>query len=413
MLDNRGLQDIIDARTAALLTLGAGDDVVHNAVAVVENPQRGLRAAAAAGLLRADSEKPMGVDSQFHIASVVKPMTAVLIFQAVEAGLLGSDGIDTRMIDTGVLPPEICRRIHCIDGRSYGEAITLRHLLTHTSGLRDGQVDDGDYTADSYGASAPNSLSARRAADIKLHLAAREAGQAPPETLLTRKLWRPWDPARPDDPYAGLINYYLSGHTAAAHALFRPGEGFHYSDTAFTILAMLAAQLFGRSFDRLLRERIFDPLGMQDSYFEAWGELDPAPWMRDLSDCWLGKIPLVSAGISLSNDWGGGGVIATAGDLNRFLIGLVGGRLFARDEALRQMLHWSQPPGLAERFVAVGQGIFIFKSPTGLEVIGHSGVWGAKMLCTPENGFFFAGTVNRRGAKGEWMIEIAEAVAAA
>ena len=77
------------------------------------------------------------------------------------------------------------------------------------------------------------------------------------------------------------------------------------------------------------------------------------------------------------------------------------------------MLHWSQPPGLAERFVAVGQGIFIFKSPTGLEVIGHSGVWGAKMLCTPENGFFFAGTVNRRGAKGEWMIEIAEAVAAA
>jgi D-alanyl-D-alanine carboxypeptidase len=303
-------------------------------------------------------------------------------------------------------------RLHNIAGRSFGDAITLRHMLTHTSGLRDGQVDDGEHTAESFGGAAPNSIVGRRAADMQRHLAALAAGAMPPETLRTRKLWRPWDPARPDDPDAGLVNFYLSAHTAGRNALFRPGEGFHYSDTAFTILALLAEHLFGQSYHRLLRSRIFDPLGMNESYFEAFSDLDPAPWRRPLSDCWAGPVPIESSGISLSNDWGGGGVIATAGDLNRFLIGLLGGRLFERPETLARMLAWSKPPGLAARFAAVGHGIFSFKSAGGIEVIGHSGAWGAKMLATPATGWFLSGTVNRRGAKGEWMIEIAEAVAA-
>lgn len=413
MVDAAALQRLVNQRTSALLGLGAGDEAVRNAVVVVDNPDRGLHAAAAAGRMRADSERPMGTDTQFHIASVVKPMTAVLIFQAIEAGLLGADGIDTRLIDTGVLAPGIVRRLHNIDGRSYGETITLRHMLTHTSGLRDGQVDDGDYTAEQYGSSAPNSVGGRRRADMPAHMAALAEGKEPPAHLRTCKLWRPWDPDRPDDPDAGLLNFYLAGHTAGEHALFPPGEGFHYSDTAFTILALLAEHVFGKSYHRLLRERIFDPLGMQDSYFEPWSDLDPAPWRRDLSDAWFSAVPLVSARINLSNDWGGGGVIASAGDLNRFLIGLMQGRLFSRAETLASMLSWSVPPGLAPRFAAAGHGIFTFRAASGLRVIGHSGAWGAKMLATPDNGFFFAGTVNRRGAKGEWMIEIAEAVAAA
>jgi D-alanyl-D-alanine carboxypeptidase len=236
------------------------------------------------------------------------------------------------------------------------------------------------------------------------------AGRTPAETLRTRKQWLPWDPARPDDADAGLVNFYLNSGGIADHALFRPGEGFHYSDTAFTILALLAEHLLGQSYHRLLRARIFDPLDMHDSYLATHSDLDPTPWVREVSDCWAGPVPLVSHGFNLSNDWGGGGVIATAADLNRFIRGLLEGKLFARPETLAEMLRWQRPRGMPARYAAVGYGIFAFTSPRGLEAIGHSGAWGAKMLTVPQEGLYLSGTVNRRNARAEWMLEIADAL---
>jgi D-alanyl-D-alanine carboxypeptidase len=404
------VQSLLDRLVPALLT--TGEDAIHNAVVVVENPATGLRAEAAAGRMRDDSDRPMQVGTQFHIASIVKPMTAALIFQAAETGLLGPAGIDTRLIDTGLLPLRIVRRLHNIRGRSFGEQITLRQLLTHTAGLRDGQGDDGDYLAGGYfGRAAPNSLSGRRFPDLEPHYQAYRAGRPIPPGLRTTMLWKPWDPTQPDNPDSGVLNFYLAAHTAGANALFRPGHGFHYSDTAFTILALLAEQLHGASFARLLHDRIYVPCGMADSYFDADSDIDPTPWMRDLADVWNGKYPLVSMGMSLSNDWGGGGVIATAADLNRFMIGLLDGRLFQRRETLAEMARFTVPEGI-KAYAAIAHGLLGFRSPAGRWLFGHSGAWGAKMLYDPANGYFYSGTVNRRGAKGEWMLEIADQVAA-
>jgi D-alanyl-D-alanine carboxypeptidase len=404
------LQSLLDRLVPALLT--TGDDAILNAVVVVENPKLGLRAAAAAGKMRDDSDTPMQVDTQFHIASIVKPMTAALIFHAAEQGKLGSAGIDTKLIDTGILPPYIVRALHNIRGRSWGDAITLRQMLTHTSGLRDGQGDDGDYLAGGYfGRAAPNSLSGRRFPDLEPHYQAYRAGRPIPQGLRTTMHWKPWDPAQPENPDAGVLNFYLSAHTAGRNALFRPGHGFHYSDTAFTILALLAEQLHGESFARLLLHRIYEPCGMTGSWFDADSDFDQTPWQRDLADVWNGKYPLVSMGMSLSNDWGGGGVISPASDLNRFLIGLLDGRLFQRRETLAEMIRFGTPEGL-KNYAAVAHGVLGFLSPAGRFLYGHSGAWGAKMLYDPGNGFFYSGTVNRRGARSEWMQDIADAVAA-
>lgn len=403
------LQDLV-ARATQSLIAGDGEQTIHSAVVVVEHPGRGLRAAAAAGTARDDSPAPMTVDTQFHIASVVKPMTAALIFQAAEAGLLGPAGIDARLIDTGVLPPHIVRRLHRIQGRSHAERITLRHLLTHTGGLRDGQIDDGDDLAGGYvGRAAPRSMSGRRWPDMAAHMDAYRKGTAPPAGLRTTMHWKPWDPARPDDADAGLVNHYLA-HNAYGDALFLPGDGFHYSDTAFTILALLAEKLHGASFARLLRARIFDPLGMNGSWYDADSDLDPGPWRTTVSDPWNGPWPLVSAGISLSNDWGGGGVVGTAADLNRFLIGLMQGKLFRRQGTLAEMTRCTVPPGLAN-YAAIGHGLLAYDTPAGRRLIGHSGAWGARMLHDPGSGFYFSGTINRRGANPGWMLGIADAVA--
>jgi D-alanyl-D-alanine carboxypeptidase len=115
--------------------------------------------------------------------------------------------------------------------------------------------------------------------------------------------------------------------------------------------------------------------------------------------------------MSLSNDWGGGGVVGTAADLNRFLIGLLDGRLFQRRETLAEMIRFGTPEGL-KNYAAVAHGVLGFRSPGGRFLYGHSGAWGAKMLYDPGNGFYYSGTVNRRGARSEWMQDIADAVAA-
>src|SRR5574337_458261 len=83
---------------------------VRSAVVVLDWHGHGS-GAAAAGIARHDTGAPMRVQTQWHIASVAKPMTAVLIFQAAEAGLLGREGIDARLIDTGTFAPETCRRL--------------------------------------------------------------------------------------------------------------------------------------------------------------------------------------------------------------------------------------------------------------------------------------------------------------
>ena len=171
-----GLDGRVGELTRGLLALGSGDEAVKSAVVAIEWAGHGS-AAAASGVACADSGAPMRVETQFHIASVAKPMTAALIFQAAEQGLLGTEGIDARLIDTGVFAPEICRRLHNIDGVSYGDAITLRHMLSHTSGLRDAQIDDGGGTSESYGGPAPNSIVGRRAHDMRVHLQAVAAGR--------------------------------------------------------------------------------------------------------------------------------------------------------------------------------------------------------------------------------------------
>ena len=73
---------------------------------------------------------------------------------------------------------------------------------------------------------------------------------------------------------------------------------------------------------------------------------------------------------------------------------------------------WCEPKGRPERFTRIGCGILAFAGNAGLDIIGHSGAWGAQMLAVPALGMVLSGTVNQRGVKPAWMIEIAEALAA-
>jgi CubicO group peptidase (beta-lactamase class C family) len=113
------------------------DGVINrHALLYVDAPHAGFTYTGAVGVGRVDSGEPMTPEHQFIVASVAKAMTAVVIHQMAEEGAFGEAGIDARLADLDVLPPEVIDALHRIDGVSYGREITLRHLLNHTSGLR-------------------------------------------------------------------------------------------------------------------------------------------------------------------------------------------------------------------------------------------------------------------------------------
>jgi serine-type D-Ala-D-Ala carboxypeptidase len=153
---------------------------------------------------------PVARDSIFQLASVTKPITATAVMGLVEDGLLGLNRPVAEYI------PEFVG-----DGKS---AVTLYHLLTHTSGLRGEDVD-------AY-------ITARFNAE----------GISPPL------------------PAAVTPDAYLSQGYGAP--LWKPpGEEMSYSDYGYQLLGEIVRRVSGQPLDVLAYERIFLPLDMCDTSF--------------------------------------------------------------------------------------------------------------------------------------------------
>jgi D-alanyl-D-alanine carboxypeptidase len=376
-----GRADIDHRHFEALLTALIGADGVHSAVVRLEAPDGGLIWAGALGQARADRDAAMATNDLFHIASVTKAMTAAIVLKLCEDGRMGALGLDTPLSQIGVFGADIIRRLHGLAGRDQSHALTLRRLLTHTSGLRDAMIDD----ATTLGGPAPNSLIGR----------SFRSGDA-------SRRWDPWDPTRPDDAEAGVINFFLNSGIADA-ALWPPGAAFHYSDTGFMLLGVVAEHLGEAPLHHLFRRHIFDPLNMTSSYL-AYRD-DPAdlgPRRAPESDVWNGEIPMLSDGVSLSFDWAGGGVVSTASDLARFLRGLLSGALFISSATLADMTTFLTPEGLQAPRTGVGLGLFRIAYPGGA-LIGHSGAWGVGMFQDVDTGVVVTGTVNQSQAPAKWQ----------
>jgi D-alanyl-D-alanine carboxypeptidase len=326
----------------------ANGEVYRNAAIQITMP--GYTHTGAAGVARDDTGEPMTVDHQFVIASVGKPMTAVVIYQLWEEGKLGPNGLDATLAELGVFPPEVIEELHQIDGVSYGNQITVRHLLTQTSGLKDVLYDDAGGLGDDYGLPmgyAPDSLNGMVVFDEEHGFSAMmdcvekgiPAGCSPDDYYLSKK-WPQWDykawAADPSDRMAGLINFYLAG--ANETALWKPGEAFHYADTNYMLLGLVIEHLTGNSLHHELRKRIFDPLGMDHTYLNYADDPPAKNYAYRLADEWGGGKPLISRGVNLSSDWGGGGEISTVGDLTIFMRALANGKLFKNESTLAEML---------------------------------------------------------------------------
>jgi len=135
-------------------------------------------------------------------ASVAKQFTGFAVATLVQDGRLNLDDEIHRFL------PEL---------PDFGERITVRHLLHHTSGIRDwvGLAKlSGRYSGDAI------------TRDFLMKLAASQRD----------------------------LN-------------FKPGESFQYSNTGYFLLARIVERVTGQSFPQWTREQIFEPLGMSDTHF--------------------------------------------------------------------------------------------------------------------------------------------------
>lgn len=148
---------------------------------------------------RADLEKKIPVipETNFRLASVTKQFTAMCIMKLIEQGELSPE---TSLVDIFPGFPQ------------YGGQVTIRHLLTHTSGL----VAYEDLMPDDY------------------------QGQ-----ILDREVL---------DLMAGCDSTY-----------FAPGSAFRYSNSGYSVLAITVETISGMSFASYLDTAIFKPLGMTGS----------------------------------------------------------------------------------------------------------------------------------------------------
>lgn len=193
---------------------------------------RGSRVAAA-GAMSIDGP-PMKPDTLFRISSNTKPVTAVAVLALVDAGVLDLDAPVDELL------PELADRRVLRDPRGPIEdtvpahrRITLRDLLTFTWGF--------GFEGAMVTAAEPWPIAAAQS-----ELALRTIGPPQPGLMLDPDTWM-----------ARLGELPL---------VAQPGERWLYN-TGTHVLSVLAARAAGRPFGEVLRERVFEPVGMGDTAF--------------------------------------------------------------------------------------------------------------------------------------------------
>ena len=161
----------------------------------------------------------------------------------------------------------------------------------------------------------------------------------------------------------------LIAYVADEPLLFPPDSAFRYSNTDNIVVALMAEAATGRSYERHLRTRVFEPLGLSETSLPSGSELP-----RPFADGYEVNPPEdVSEAASMSWVWASGGMQSTPTELGRFIRGYVSGRLFGR-ALRRQQRRWveghSEPTGPG----ANRAGLALFRYRLGCGVVyGHTG----------------------------------------
>ena len=246
------------------------------------------------GVLDLESGTPVERDTLFRIYSMTKPITSAAVMMLYEEGHFSLDD------PVGKFIPELASMkvydgmgetgIRLVDQQ---QPITIRHLLTHTSGL-------------SYGFHQ----------DSPIEQMYREANITDPNSTLQE----------------------MAEKLGKLPLVTQPGAKWRYSN-ATDVLGYLVEVVSGVPFDQYLQDNILDPLGMEDtSFYVAEEKLDRLATVYGAST--NGKIapldnPMVNRQLRPHTLFsGGGGLVSTGADYMRFCQMLLNGGVFGDQRLL-------------------------------------------------------------------------------
>ncbi|MGZ4324672.1 MAG: serine hydrolase domain-containing protein [Solirubrobacteraceae bacterium] len=296
-------------RAQSSLQKGADALVATGAPGVVLFARHGHRTVSlTSGLGEVSTKTPMRADDRFRVASITKSYTATVVLQLVGEGRLRLTDTVERWLP-GLVPG--------------GDAISIRQLLNHTSGLADFEYD-------------PVVLAPYLAGDLS----------------------HPWTPRR-------LVQIAVS-HPP----LFAPGTDESYSSTNYLLAGLIVEARTGHTLGSELKRRIFGPLHLRATSFPMTARM-PSPHAHGYLV--INKPPATDVTGLYPFPWASGAIISNAADTATFYRALLSGRLLSP-----RMLHAMQTTHAQKHFDIRGQryGLGLVRYSTACGTAwGHNGAF--------------------------------------
>jgi CubicO group peptidase (beta-lactamase class C family) len=345
-------------RTAVEKFIDAQD--ISGAVTLVAAKDK-LLAVDTIGLADIAKKKPMELNSLFWIASMTKPFTAVSILMLQDEGKLKvSDPVEKFIPEFAALKTPTGQPAH----------ITIEQMLTHTSGLGEGDT-----------------------AAIKSAHTLRD-----------------------------LIPIYL-----ASPMLYEPGDHWRYTQSGINVAARIVEVTSGVSFDEFVTKHLLQPLGMKNTTFypnKKQRSHLATPYIKDKQTGALTAAPYADYGNKGQPPFGNAGLFSTGPDYALFCQMLLNGGTFKGKQYLSPAafleLTTVHTGDLKTGFLQTdeygnrgmnygwGIGVAILKAPhPGVAemlspgTFGHGGAWGTQAWIDPVRGLAYILMVQRPGINGD------------
>lgn len=272
------------------------------------------------GIADMDSCRPVQAETRFNICSISKQFSAIALLKLQEQGLLSLDEPVNRIFPEFKAP--------------FYSQITLRHLLSHTSGLPDLRP-------------------------------------------ITPEQWAAYDVAAAHARYADVEDYMLQSAEPDAldmfgqvqSPIFEPGTAYDYQNPTFQLVYYIVERLTGTPFEQWMAQNIFAPAGMDSTeYFSPERAMANAAHGYEKvrgrwQECDYGETPFFRTVAD-------GGLYTTASDFMRWQKALYSDAIVtatSREQAHTPMVATDEP------HTSYGLGFFIEEAPGRPRKIYHTG----------------------------------------